>query len=60
VLDFPGSSFPNHVEGREAITIAAFWPKGTPCTDFSQCDAVVARLATYATPEALARLEQLT
>jgi len=130
VLDFPGSSFPNHVNGRDAIIelfrgvqaamggtlrfhnkwalhkgdmiavhwfttgrpahggrymnrgvawyllkdgliyefqdffdteiIAAFWPNGAPCTDFRQSEAVVARLATYSMPEALARFEQLT
>ncbi len=127
VLDFPGSSFPNRVEGRDSIIelfrgvqtamgntlrfhnkwaiykddmvavhwfttgrpahggcylnrgvawyklegglirnfqdffdteiVSAFWPDGSPCTDFSKAESLVNRLRTYATPEAIARLD---
>ncbi len=38
--------------------IAAFWPNGTQCADFSKAERLVNRLCTYATPEALASFER--
>ncbi|WP_349290665.1 nuclear transport factor 2 family protein [Crenobacter caeni] len=39
--------------------LAAFWPGGQPCTDFTEAERLVARLESIASPEALARLVAL-
>ena len=39
--------------------IAAFWPNGTPCSDFTAAENTVERLTHYASAEALARFNQL-
>ncbi len=39
--------------------IAAFWPQGQACQDFSHAQQAVERLMGYATEEALARLKNL-
>ncbi len=39
--------------------IAAFWPNGMPCTDFTQAEKTVNRLLTYATDEAIERFNKL-
>ncbi len=39
--------------------IAAFWPQGSPCSDFTAADNAVARLSHYASADALARFKQL-
>ena len=39
--------------------ISAFWPDGSPCTDFSAAETAVGRLTRYASPEALERFNQL-
>lgn len=40
--------------------IAAFWPDGSPCTDFAAAQKAVECLLQYASPEALARYNQLS
>lgn len=39
--------------------IAAFWPDGEPCRDFSRAEKAVGRLLTYAIPEALTRYQTM-
>ena len=39
--------------------IAAFWPDGTPCSDFTAAEKAVERIAHYASAEALERFNQL-
>ena len=39
--------------------IAAFWPQGSPCSDFKAADNAVERLSQYASADALARFNQL-
>ena len=40
--------------------IAAFWPGGNPCSDFTNAEESVERLMSYASPEAIDRLNKLS
>lgn len=39
--------------------VAAFWPEGQPCSDFTAAEQAVERLTHYASPEAMARYNSL-